>query len=91
MTPERLMRSRVNAAFLIMCLTLALQSVATFPTLLFQTLALFGVTYDPYYVDFVVPQILYPLLLGGAMIVALLCLKIPLRRVMKVSAPTLPH
>lgn len=87
MTPERLMRSRVNAAFLIMCLTLALQSVATFPTLLFQTLALFGVTYDPYYVDFVVPQILYPLLLGGAMIVALLCLKIPLRRVMKVSAP----
>ncbi len=81
MTPEKLMRSRVNTSFLVLCLTVAAQSLVSFPTVIFMILKEFGLEVDPYYTEFVIPQLLYPICTGVMMIVALRCIRIPLGKV----------
>ncbi len=73
MTPEKLMKSRVNTAFLMMTLTLAVQSAVSIPSTVFAFLAEFGVEFPTYYTDFVLLQVLYPV---GTCLLALLVLRL---------------
>lgn len=85
MTPEKLMQSRVNSAFLVLTLTVAVQSVISFPTVIFTILGDVGVPMDPYYTEFVIPQLLYPILTCIMAILALRILRIPLKKVAPVK------
>ena len=77
MTPEKLMKSRVNAVFLMVTLTLAVQSVITVPSTIFTFLREFGVEFPTYYTDFVLPQVLYPVANCLLAFVALRVIRIP--------------
>ncbi|MBO5214523.1 MAG: CPBP family intramembrane metalloprotease [Clostridia bacterium] len=73
MTPQTLMKSRVNTAFLVMVLTLGVQSVVSIPSSMFVILSEFGVEIPSYYTDFVLLQLLYPI---GTCLLALIALRI---------------
>lgn len=73
MTPQKLMKSRVNTAFLMMCLTLAVQTVISIPTYVFALLSQVGMEFPSYYTEFVLMQFLYPI---GTCALALIVLRI---------------
>ena len=73
MTPQTLMKSRVNTAFLVMLLTLAVQSVVSIPSSFFLILSEVGIEVPSYYTDFVLLQFLYPI---GTCLLALITLRI---------------
>ena len=74
MTPQKLMTSRVNTVFLIMLLTVAVQSVITLPTMAMEVISQFvDLSFAEYYTGFVLPQLLYPI---GTCVLALLALKL---------------
>ncbi len=85
MTPQLLMKSRVNQAFLIMTLTLAVQSAVSVPSYVFIILSQMGVSVPSYYTQFVLPQLLYPLATCAMALIALKLIRIPLRSVVTVK------
>ncbi len=87
MTPQTLMKRRVNTAFIIMTLTLAVQSVVTVPTSLFTVLReSLGITLiSPYYTDFVLVQFLYPIANLALVLLVLRLVKIDLKTVVTVK------
>lgn len=87
MTPERLMKSRVNSVFLILCLTLVMQIIAALPSSFFTALGMFGIVVDEYYTGFVLPQILYPVCNFIMVLIGLRCIGIPLSFAAGVKRP----
>ncbi len=87
MTPQTLMRSRVNTAFLVMTLTIAMQWVVAMPTSLVMTLQQMGIHIPSYYTDFVLLQFLYPVGNGIMVLLALRLIRMPIRRLVTVKAP----
>ncbi len=87
MTPQTLMNRRVNTAFLIMTLTLAVQSVVTVPTSLFTVLReTLGLTLIPaYYTDFVLVQFLYPIANVILVLLVLRIIRLPAKTVVTVQ------
>ncbi len=87
MTPQRLMRSRVNTAFLMMILTLAVQTVVSVPTLLIDTLREFlPMEFLPsYYTDFFLLQFLYPIANCILVLLVLKKIRMPLKSVVSVQ------
>lgn len=85
MTPEKLMKKRVNSAFLVLTLTVAVQFLISAPTVVFTVLEYAGLQVDPYYTEFVVPQLLYPILTCVMAIVALQILRIPLKKMASIK------
>lgn len=84
MTPESLMKKRVNTAFLALCLTLAVQTVAAIPSQFFAILNQYGLGPDPYYTDFILIQFLYPVMNCVMVLIVLRCIRFPLRAVVTV-------
>ena len=85
MTPHILMKSRVNTAFLMMTLTLAVQSAVSLPSTVFVFLAEFGIEFDAYYTDFVLLQTLYPLATCLLAVLTLRLIRIPFSSVVRVQ------
>ena len=73
MTPQSLMKRRVNTSFLMMLLTLAVQSVVSIPIVVFTVLSMLGIEVSSYYTEFVLVQLLYPL---GTCVLALFVLRL---------------
>ena len=73
MTPQSLMKRRVNTSFLMMLLTLAVQSVVSIPIVVFTVLSMLGIEVSSYYTEFVLVQLLYPL---GTCVLALFMLRL---------------
>lgn len=85
MTPQSLMKSRVNTSFLVMTLTLAVQSAVSVPLSIFAVLSEFGIEFPSYYTDFVLVQFLYPLCTCIMALVTLRLIRIPVGAVVSVK------
>lgn len=85
MTPQLFMKRRVNTAFLVMTLTLAVQSVISIPISVFAVLSEFGIEFPTYYTEFVLPQLLYPLCTCLMALITLRLIRIPFRSVVTVK------
>ncbi len=85
MTPQSLMKSRVNTAFLVMVLTLGVQFVVSIPSSIFSFLSEFVVSVPTYYTDFVLLQFLYPIGTSLLALIALRIIKIPLRSLVTIQ------
>lgn len=86
MTPEKLMTRRTNVAFLLMTLTLVTQTIATVPSSFFMGMEMAGITLiDPYYTEFVLIQVLYPLCNLLTVLIVLKILRMPLKIVAPVK------
>ena len=79
------MKSRVNTAFLVMVLTLGVQSVVSIPATIFTVLAEFGIAVPSYYTDFVLLQFLYPIGTSLLALIALRIIKIPVRSLVTIQ------
>lgn len=79
------MKSRVNTAFLVMVLTLGVQSIVSIPTTIFTVLSEFGMTTPSYYTDFVLLQFLYPIGTSLVALFALRIIKIPTRSLVSIK------
>ncbi len=85
MTPQILMKRRLNTAFLVMCLTLAVQSVNSVFSVFGLILSQMGIPLPTYYTEFVLLQFLYPISTCILVLIALRIIRIPVRSVAAVK------
>lgn len=77
MTPQIMVKNRINQVFLIMFLTLGIQFSLSAASVMVVVLAEFGISLPSYYTDFVLLQLLYPLGNCVLALIALLILRVP--------------
>lgn len=77
MTPQMMMKRRINQTFLMMCLTLGIQFALGIPVAMVLALEEFGISLPSYYTEFVLLQFLYPIATCSMALITLRILRIP--------------
>ena len=87
MFPEQTMKKRINALFWVLCLTVAVQIAMSYVMQVFVALRQIGLPISDYVMSFIAPQFLYPMMNLLLVFVAVWVMRMPLRPLLRMSAP----